>query len=324
MRKDLVAFGAVVTVALTSHRASADPSPVAWSREPGAESCVTRDELHRAILAHTKGEPFSGGSSVTGVVRREGEGFSAHLIVRDAAGQITGERDLSTEGPECAPLGRAVALAVALALEQDPAPPTRQPLPATKPIDPPPVAPPARSVESALPPIVAEAAPRFVATVGVMTTLGLLPNPSSGVAARVHLRLGSRVTLSATGIVLPLAHSRDDAFAVGLVAAGAGPCVDLYRRGSFSISGCGHVLAGSITASPRAMPLDPAGSSPWVAVGASSVVAMQVAGPWLVALEPTAVAPLTRETYVARECTPPGFQQPIVAGSLLISTGAAF
>jgi hypothetical protein len=191
-------------------------------------------------------DPFvaAGGELAIHVAMRRGR---ARVVVRDAAGELIGERVLSARA-ECGELARVVALAIAIAIDPHVAFPRRSRdvgalLPGSAPERP---APPAASPE----PETRAPAPHstddttafdpFVG-VGVIAEVGAGPEPGAGATVHVGVRRGDlSVAIEARadqsthadfgggrvhaalryGAVVPCAH-RGDWLACGVVAAGA-------------------------------------------------------------------------------------------------------
>jgi hypothetical protein len=93
-----------------------------WQRAPGAEECVTRDALSRAVAERLARDPFvaSGGDIVVrGKVRplSAESGWSAELELVTSNGALIGTRTLQTEAEHCSALDESLPLVLALMLD---------------------------------------------------------------------------------------------------------------------------------------------------------------------------------------------------------------
>ena len=156
------AIPALALLLLSSGVGAAAPSRVSLkvTRRPGANGCPSESELRRDVTSILGYAPFEAHAPrrVHAVLSvKEGNLQASIELVEVRTGRKLGLRELSAEGPSCAELGAAVALAIALAID-----PLAQP-------------PPSPLVRGTAPPVSEDAASR---------TLPPLPAPSGRPVAK--------------------------------------------------------------------------------------------------------------------------------------------
>ncbi len=188
--------GVVLCLTLACCHAAADPAPeersavLTMERVDGAKSCPDTASLSQAVAEQLGYDPFKSGAEREIVVgmQRDGSGFSGRLELRDDSGTI-GERELSAD--DCAELGRAMSLAIAIAI--DPLYPGRResqkPPPANTTQPAPRELPKARSPRPPKPaPVVRQRAPVHLRLgVGGQVSFGSAPGTSGGFSALTGL-----------------------------------------------------------------------------------------------------------------------------------------
>jgi hypothetical protein len=136
----------------------------------------------------------------------------------------------------------------------------------------------------------------------VITSAGLLPRASPGVALQIDAALSGPLRWTVGALWLSEALTADGRFAFGMVAADGGVCAAGRPAARLSLSACAALLAGSIHAvvySP--IPLAP-GERVWLGASAGGAVAARVAGPVTVDVHAALVAPfIHRQFLVAGE-----------------------
>ena len=197
----------------------------------GATACPQRGELSDAVAAELGYLPFNDSATETLEVRivEQGGSLVAQLTLRDQEGKVVGERELSSAAGDCGELSRALALAVAIAIDplragapkQDPAP--KQVTPEPEP--PPPVVQPPKPAPQPPPP--SEPLAVRVAA-GGLVALGVAPALAPGLWVHggvgfgdFSIGLDGRATLSASS-----SDSRGTVSA-SLIAATLVPCLHL-------------------------------------------------------------------------------------------------
>ncbi|HWL85203.1 MAG TPA: hypothetical protein VNO21_05345, partial [Polyangiaceae bacterium] len=124
-----------------------------YARRAGAEKCPDENTLRNGVAGRLGRDPFDDHAerTVTARVSRVRQLLVARIEVRDAAGQLAGERELTSHDKDCEELGAAIALAIAIAIdplgameakpEKEPAPLPPPPAPTPAPAPPPAPAP---------------------------------------------------------------------------------------------------------------------------------------------------------------------------------------
>ncbi len=152
---------------------------LAYTRGRGADQCPGERAFRDAVEARLGYDPWSDAAprSIAVTVQQAGGALRGDVTMTDAAGAVTGRRQLTAAGDDCDELVRAMALAVSIAIDPDvvfrPVPPSPAPAPSPPPSPPPAPAgtvppasaPPAPPPRSGLPPpsIVAAPLPAAVA-----------------------------------------------------------------------------------------------------------------------------------------------------------------
>jgi hypothetical protein len=349
------ALGPGLTVALalaTAGRASeaADhpasrTSSLSWIRLPGAEACVSAQDLARDVeqrLGHPVFvSPSQAGVSVEGRIEHADGASGAHgspgwhavVVLRDAHGASLGTRELRREGASCDVMRAPLALIIVIMIDPDaalsgpslPAPPAPSP-------PPPPVI-----VEKRVPVFipVAGSPPRrppswhLDAGSSFIGGLGLLPNPAIGLAGGAILApppgffglqaygalwLNQSVAAGAQG---------SETFSLGYV--GGGLCPVTIRSRLLDAFGCasgqlGYLLAYGPASTPNQGQVHLAG-----AVEARGTI--HIAGPFTARAGVLVLVPLIRNSFVYDE--PGGGQAPVfkmspVAATADLGLGVAF
>lgn len=123
-----------------------------YTRGAGAEHCPDEASLRSAVAARLGYDPFREGAPrlIAAAITRAGRGLRAKIQLIDAAGEVTGARELASSQNDCSELVGAVTLAISIAVDPQselrPAPPAPPPPAPEEPPSPPPAPqdPPAR------------------------------------------------------------------------------------------------------------------------------------------------------------------------------------
>ncbi len=154
-----------------------------WARHAGAEQCISRDALVRAVELRLRRNVFvdqeDADFAVRGHVDRAPEGWVAVVGVWDKSGKYIGARELHAPDADCGRLGEALGLVVALIAESPSEhvtlhlPPTPQPVR---------VQPTTRRPQIARDSPSAASAPALTldSSIGVIVAAGLLPGFRTG------------------------------------------------------------------------------------------------------------------------------------------------
>ncbi|WP_394822191.1 hypothetical protein [Pendulispora albinea] len=128
-------------------RASAgEPSRVklVYARGAGAEKCPDEETLRNGVSGRLGRDPFDDHAERTVIARvsRARRTLRTRIEVRDASGELAGERELSSQGKDCAELAAATELAIAIAIDPLGAMEPKPPRPIVIKEEPPPAPPP--------------------------------------------------------------------------------------------------------------------------------------------------------------------------------------
>jgi hypothetical protein len=92
-----------------------------WKHGPGAEGCIDRDTLQRAVEERLERRIFGDASQadvmLVGQVERGDSDFVARLSMVAASGRVLGQRELHSDSPDCTRLDDSLALVIALAID---------------------------------------------------------------------------------------------------------------------------------------------------------------------------------------------------------------
>jgi hypothetical protein len=310
-------------------------------RSERALECPPEDELVRAALALGTAPVQPAGEPVSIVVVFDGDGSSLRALV-SARGSKTGERELETEGADCAKLAEAVAVVVAVLLdlvppdtvasselprEEPPEPPP--PLPAPPPAPEPMPAPrPARVVVPPRVPARTEPLVPWLRGEGGLAVglLGGVVSPWLGGAAGVRLGrwqlglggawVGPRDVpfdpVPGTRIDLALAYGRGE---------GCLWFADALRR-DWDIGVCAEFAAGVLTGAGRGFDNPETRHELWLAAGPRADLRVGLSRALSLRLAVAALVTLGRRTFVVRGYGD-AFETPPVSGVLSVGPALA-
>jgi hypothetical protein len=246
------------------------------------------------------------------VRRLEGGALAADVVSTAPDGRAS-TRTIEDPGGTCGDLVRAAALTIALAIEREVA--TRKP-------DPPPPPLPVVPRETPAPPRMLRE-DHLVATASALTAIGLLPRPAAGAGLSLRGRISDAMWLSARGMWLPEGAMPNDAFALSLLAGGAGACVEPFSSGSVSAVGCGHLLAGTLDVARASIPMESERARAYVAASLSLGARARLVGPIHFEALADAHLPFTRPTFLTAACPQVGFEPPFVAVAAWLGAGVS-
>jgi hypothetical protein len=312
-----------------------DGVELSWVRGKGADGCPGLGDLRAGVLERLRRDPFVPGGSRTfeAGIQREGDRWVATIVERDAAGAPLGERELTSDAPECRSIASAVALALALAIDPDafvepprnaptrPRPQGREgPVAAIHGADLEPCARPGAPGSpdgSSASPSARPAAVRV--GVGALLTTGIVPGAAPGIAWDAGLRVFEH--LYATGGVWWLPESRKDTFAFGLTAASLGMCLAGPRWGPVTASGCAGLLAGSVHSVVFELTPTQPGDRIWVAASFTPHLSFSVVGPSYVDVGGAVVVPFRPYDFAVAGHTDPAYREAAVSLAGLLGAG---
>lgn len=319
--------------------AGADPAHVrlAWVRGRGASQCPDGRQLAALVRERAGGDVLRDGSSVSveaSVARVETPtpAWQAQVFVRDAQGAVLGERTLRAADPDCARVVEAVAVTVAVALDDEAvqrAAAAQEPGPAETPA--PPATPPAVTAPAVTAPPVAprraERAPRWGVQVQAHGGLGIaaLPALSGAVGLRAAVRPPRGPWIYLRADWLP---SVGRAFAPGTVWAGlvtvsAGVCPLRWRASTLELSACGGVAGGVLTLEGSGFSDNQRAERGYLAVELGAALRWNLGSVAHLAAGADVVVPLIRDTARV-DAVGDAFQPPVIALRPTIGVGVHF
>lgn len=259
--------------------------PIEW-RAP--ESCPDEQALIRRLDALLGEEPRDLGklSSVRGVVRETPGGKQLTLDVEESGQHSTRQ----FEARDCVDLIDAAALAIALALHGESAPPpAAEPAPISEA--------PARELD-AQPPAPAPRPLGWSLAAEAAVDSGALPELALGVAARARVLFGAW-SVDGHGLFLPsqsVALGNAEAVAFSLLVGGVRSCRQLLER-AVHVAACGSLEAGQFRATGDHLQPSRTLKDLWLAAGGGGEAQARIGGGvWLqIRLEP--VVPFGRKRY---------------------------
>ncbi len=342
----VAALGLTMTLCFGAFDASAEPTPLvrlSFSRGTGADTCLGEPQLEEQVQRRLGRDPFSPRADVSiegNVVRADGT-WRAVLDVRDRRGHALGHRELEAHDADCGPLGDALVLAIALAIDPEAGttslfPSSPEPTPASASLPAPlapPVAPVAPVAATVAPPVIA--APVESAPSSDMTTVA--PSCPECGPREVH---GDVVVAAAGGVAFgffpkaaPVANvsalagrgafhgslsmsflpeQAAGSLALGLTFVGLGGCYDAVTVRSVVASACAEVQAGAIHAVVRDLtPLHP-GDQLWLAAALGPRFGWTFLPPLRLEVAISAVVPLARKSFGVAGDRSPLFTEAVV------------
>ncbi|MGC4086789.1 MAG: hypothetical protein QM756_02610 [Polyangiaceae bacterium] len=323
----LLVFGASLgAVGSAAAQSSHTRASLAFARNAGAESCVDQTHLKGLVAARLGREPFDDQAPlrIEGVVSRVNQRFVLDLRTLDGSGSVLGQRHLESESADCAELGEAAALAIALSIDPNapltaPAPAAAvgsasEPVVATSPvaIACPPLPPQLVCRKPAPSVVVAEPTMHRVSfSVRAPLALELVPGFAAGVGVSGRVT-GERVALTLGASWFREALADDERFSIGLSLVQVGGCLRAWSFPKGMLALCAELQAGSQHAVVRQLsPLEP-GDHLFVATAIGPQVWLDLTRQLQLELGVSADIPLWRPEFVLRSTGQRIFESPSV------------
>ena len=295
----LIAAAVSALLLVTPASARADGSATAeirLDRSSAARDCPDARTLGRSVnaLAHRIAIVEKGASVLLRVgIDRSDAGYTASLT---ATGARSGERDLDDAGATCEGLSEALAVSIALLLDED----APEPEPA-RPADPPawPSMPRPSPGPGHGPPL-----PSSILDVLAVESVGLVGPSTFGLQANADFRITRFFTVGGGFLAMI-----DDAerFGAGtlhlnLVAIRSNACFS-FRVAHQSIGGalCGFPALGAMVATARGFDENHTASQPWFALGTGAVADGPIVGPLGFAARLDVFVPLVKPSFVVED-----------------------
>ncbi len=264
VRSAACAAGALATLAWSLPTRAASPTPrtssLSWVRLAGADACVSTQDLARDVETRLGRSVFVSAAqadlSVEGRIEPAPgtHGWHAVLVLRDAKGSTLGTRELARDAASCDAMRAPLALAVALMIDPDAAPPSSSSPAFAAPTPAPP--PQTIVVEKQVPvpvyvpvPRDAPAEPTWHIDVGasLAASVGLLPHLEPGVAGSALLEPPWFLPVEAYG-ALWLDSTADGGPTFSLAYVGGGLCPLHYEDALLRVFGCASGQLGYMKA----------------------------------------------------------------------------
>jgi hypothetical protein len=214
--------------------------------------------------------PFVPGAAPPGTIEafvsKEESVFEATIAMRGSAGELLGSRSVESTAPDCASLGAAAGLAIALMVE--PILVEARPSSAQQPVQAPVVVRPERQPERAV--SETESRPSGGFTAGVAIAAQTLPRVSAGVTTRGEVGLGHGLIVAAGAFFFPeqSVENASSEVAFGMTLGAIGPCYRLELERSWALSSCASLLVGALHVSVETPePVEP-GQNLWLGASA--------------------------------------------------------
>ncbi|HEY8087298.1 MAG TPA: hypothetical protein VIF09_05625 [Polyangiaceae bacterium] len=338
--KRLACIAALCAVPAAAHAEVPAPrtSSLSWIRMPGAESCVSTQDLARDVEARLARPVFVSAAqadvSVEGRIEPRGRGgWKAAIVLRDAHGVTLGTRELDRAEASCSVMREPLALVIAVMLDPDAALGPRQPPPAPPVVPAPPPAPAPLVVERPVPVIVEvpasppPARPTWRLDVGASLQAGpgLLPGAAVGAYAGGLIEPPGFVPLEAFGTAwLDGSVTRSGATGTfSLDSIGAALCPLHPRTEMLRAYVCLDGEAGLLTGRVAGQPVD---RELFLAGALEGRATLRVIGPFALRAGAAAVVPLLRHDFTAPGVTGQVdvFRMSVVAATADVGLGVLF
>jgi hypothetical protein len=276
---------------LASPAARADELPRLWvQRTNETLDCPDAGALAVSV-ARLMGRPALDTSdlavSPTGYDVRVVRGQGGYEAVIRTIGRAGRSRKIVDPGEDCAGLADALALSLAILLDEG-----AEPAPALLRLPPPPPRAPA-------PPPRRAPADRLGVAVGPAVAFGVLGPATAAAFADAEVRASSALALGLSVLWIP---RRTEDFPPGevdlsLVAGAARGCAVAVSSERAALSLCAEGAAGALRATGRGYPENGEVTRPWVALGAAAVASGRLGGPLGFTARADALVPLGRESF---------------------------
>ena len=337
MRKSLVILA---IFALHVAAAGAQPAPLASLRvEQSAEEACPDERAIRAEVDRRLGHTaFSESASRAIVVRYRPSSRGrrrARITVQESTSAAS-VREIVQDGPDCAALFDAVALAVALVIDPDaalrplttlPAAPSTPTVASTCPEAPARVCPECAICSPPAPPSAPPPAPprrrplppAWIAVVGGVV-LGVLPAPALGLGFTASVPFRAHLSFDLGASYLPPVGTRDGAASIGWTVARAGACLDTTPSWA-QVGGCADALVGALhLAALQLQPVAP-GDRAWIGTAAEVHARLLPGNRWVLSVQARAIVPLLTWAPRVEGASSPSFSPPPVAFEADLAVG---
>lgn len=269
-------------------------------RADGAGTCASASQIERDVARRLGRNPFSdeGERGIDVLLSRTETQWVAKLYLRIDASETDAARSIESDAPDCAELGKSVALAVALAIAPElPPSPEPKPEPVCPPPEPAPLPPPVK------PSLHGGAALRL------LYSPNLLPTSSLGTALSVTLR-GELVGANFGGIFYPESQLRTAKARLGFgVSAGFASGCLWARVKDPEVWSCIGARIGALHSAVYSPSPERPGDHFWWAASSELGVRQHLFGRAFLELGAAAVFPLLRHRFQVDASSSPVYEQ---------------
>lgn len=269
-------------------------------RADGAGSCPSASQIERDVAQRLGRNPFSvdGERGIDVLLSRTETQWVAKLYLRIDVSDSDAARSIASDAPDCAELGKSVALAVALAIAPE-LPPKPEPPPEPVCPPPPPVPPP--------PP--AKPSLHGAASARLLYSPNLLPTSSLGTALSVTLR-GDLVGANFGGVFYPESElqTAEAHLGFGVSAAFASGCL-WARVQDPQVWSCIGARVGALHSAVYSPLPERPGDHFWWAASSELGVRQHLLGRAFLELGVAAVFPLLRQRFQVDASSSPVYEQ---------------
>lgn len=311
----------------TTSPCATPPLRLDWARHASAKGCPSGQRVAELVTSRLGCSPFATepDTRFEVIVQHSMHSWTATVTRYDANDALRSQHALTSEHDDCAVLGDAVALTLALMVE---AMPTSQTATTAPPPAPPPVGqPPPRLVwvptsTRTAPPSLAPQ-DRGHVEASVVLNLGTFPGVSWGASMAARWRATDHLELGLGLTAHPNRRWGDVGF--GLLAGAVGACLRFRAGPRASLAGCGRVYIGSITALVHAgaEPVQP-GVFWWAATSVGVRARLRVKGPVFMHVGVEALITLVNRVFVTSPNRVEAFNEAPLAWVGAFGVGAEF
>jgi len=286
---------------------------------------LSEAELRESVVRSLGRDPFTGSSGprVRGQVQRDALGLRATLSVSATGDPVPRLREFRAEANDCASLGEAVALAIAMSVEHSDVtpPPAQEAAPEPKLLAPPVTTPrvdrPAPSPSSTKS---SSGRRKWALSAEAHWSVGMVPSPTTGPRLLLRRYLGEHWSLGLGGEWVPKA-SEQGQFSVGVLAARADACLRLFSAANWGVASCAGARLMKLHAEDEAHSIVGAKTGTSLAPLLAARASAQLGERWVAELGMEGALPLARPIFRVDSCPQLAFQQPILTFGAFVGFG---
>jgi hypothetical protein len=331
--------------AVTSRAAHADDrervtARLEWERGPGASTCMDGQRLAEEVERRLRHKVFLWGSAASSaditVRGRVTASPTQDVLVAqltlerttDRGIQAIGTREIEAKGPDCTSLEQGLPIVLGLMVDLPRNSALLEPASAASPVAPaspaPPAAPPVLQVEAAPAPEKASRPWTWDLRAGAAGGMGMLPGVSRGARVSVGLQAPSLPAFRIGGTQWMPHHHREGLYGSDVRAweIDAAVCPAFAETPHIRAGACARAAMGHFYARGIGFDRSSHGEGTLAHLGAGAWVEVPLGGPWSIALDLNAAAPLVRQQFVFYDESSTQqvfFRSPVAAGWAALS-----